>query len=151
MSTADAQGQLPLLSLNAFMMVVLYNLFESVVVIFPYQENMRIHTKRTSESSSCTSNSKWNSVNHILLTYFLNCKWHQILEEIKWQNAARERSKRTKQATERIKRTKQGPRESIKLRWWKKERRSKLCEQRISNAMTKQNNVFTAYQMHIAQ
>jgi hypothetical protein len=66
----------------------------------------------------------------------------------KQENEARERSKQQNEASDR---TKQVLRESIKMCWWKEERRSKLCDQRISNATTKQNNVFTAYQMHIAQ
>ena len=89
------------------MMVVLYNLFESIVLVmgrfkvvihcpqlFSYQENERIKFLLHS-----TSNSGWTSVNHTLLTYFLNCKQHQT-EESKQQNEAREQSKRTKQATE---------------------------------------------------
>ena len=69
----------------------------------------------------------------------------------KQENKARERSKKMKQENEASDRTKQVLRESIKMRWWNEERRSKLCEQRISNAMIKQNNIFTNYQMHIAQ
>ena len=70
------------------MMVVLYNLFESIVLVmgrfkvvihcpqpFSYQENERIKFLLHS-----TSNSGWTSVNHTLLTYFLNCKQHQTEE-----------------------------------------------------------------------
>ena len=93
------------------MMAVLYNLFESIVLVmgrfkvvihcpqlFSYQENERIKFLLHS-----TSNSGWTSVNHTLLTYFLNGKQHQT-EESKRQNEA---SDRTKQATERSKTTKQ--------------------------------------------